>query len=717
MAAQRDLGKALAKKGGLTLAQLASYDDVLTDALVDRVYFWATIRKNRPRFSPSRGIQEEEVASILRDFVIVEKDPKRATDEILKLAGIRKYVDRLKTPDEREHFQRHLRKYVNIYLPDCPFEVSTTNRYTIDTHEACVMARKDIRKGEVIKYLSGIQVAITEEEFKALSRDDVRLDFSIVHSSRKKTPSLFLGPARFANHDCNANARLSTTGSHGMQIIATRDISVDEEITVTYGTDYFGEDNCECLCVTCERLRRNGWAVHAGSGKEDEESEEKEQAEDLEQEQKVSVAENCDGQRKRKSSALHEDDLLTGPSTPGSASKRQKLTTPDRDTNSRQATPRGRRTVREVKVKSESTSAQQSLRDLPAGAPQAESHISMDVAALPDLHQQSGCHTRTRSLRASSGESGDSRSSSTAASSVFSSRSQGTGVTSDGEIMDSIVVKVLGDDFIAVDAATTTASAATTTQTCPTTVSVTTTAATRCTTDINAEVTATAGQEQNADEDLSDGELTTLSQFSVDESSGMAIRLSERLIKKRKKWNRELAALREGSMERSLVEYLEEPAVAVLSTETDVSAGTDGPGRHPGDYTMTRRLLSGPYSRWVECQTCDAMFVQEDAYLTRKECPRCERHSKLYGFAWPKTEREGKWDTEERVLDHRTVHRFVEPSEERKIKKGGRKSLQIEALRARESLERTRSVSQTGTPAEGSPRRSGRRRARSRLTR
>lgn len=26
-----------AKKGGLTLAQLASYDDVLTDALVDRV--------------------------------------------------------------------------------------------------------------------------------------------------------------------------------------------------------------------------------------------------------------------------------------------------------------------------------------------------------------------------------------------------------------------------------------------------------------------------------------------------------------------------------------------------------------------------------------------------------------------------------------------------------------------------------------------------------
>jgi histone-lysine N-methyltransferase SUV420H len=148
------------------------------------------IRKNRARFSPSRGIQEEEIAAILRDVVVIDKDAKEATDDIMNLSGIRKYVDRLKTADEKEHFQRHLRKYVNMYLPDCPFEVTTTNRYTIDTHEASVTARKEIRKGDIVKYLSGIQVAITEEQFKALSRDDVRLDFSIVHSSRKKGTQL-----------------------------------------------------------------------------------------------------------------------------------------------------------------------------------------------------------------------------------------------------------------------------------------------------------------------------------------------------------------------------------------------------------------------------------------------------------------------------------------------------------------------------------------------
>jgi histone-lysine N-methyltransferase SUV420H len=192
--------------------------------------------------------------------------------------------------------------------------------------------------------------------------------------------------------------------------------------------------------------------------------------------------------------------------------------------------------------------------------------------------------------------------------------------------------------------------------------------------------------------------------------------MTKQQVKRKKMWNRELAALREGSMERSLVEELEEPAAAVLTTETDITISTSG--RQPGDYTLTSKLLCGPYSRWVQCQTCDADFVQEDAYLTRKECRRCERHSKLYGYAWPKTDREGKWDTEERILDHREVHRFVEPSEEKKIKKSGKKSLQIEVVksqRASESIERGRSVSQVGSAVEGSPRR-GRRNRRSRLT-
>lgn len=100
--------------------------------------------------------------------------------------------------------------------------------------------------------------------------------------------------------------------------------------------------------------------------------------------------------------------------------------------------------------------------------------------------------------------------------------------------------------------------------------------------------------------------------------------------------------------------------------------------RIPGDYVLTLSLLSKPASAWINCKICEEPFVQEDAYFTRSSCPRCERHSKLYGYMWPKTDKEGRFDEEERILDHRTVHRFIDPHEERivrKMNRGGSASL------------------------------------------
>jgi len=199
-----------------------------------KVYFWTSIRKNKSAYHSSRGIREEDVTSILQKSVIVEKDPAKAEAELLALPGLKKFVDSLKTEKEKDDFRRHLKKYVAIYLPDCPFEVASTNRYTVVTHEAAVTARRYIKKGEVVKYLCGIQVIMTEEEEEHIKSS--RRDFSIVVSSRNKSASLFLGPARFANHDCGANAKLMTTGSAGMEIIAVRDIEIGDEVTVSYGT-------------------------------------------------------------------------------------------------------------------------------------------------------------------------------------------------------------------------------------------------------------------------------------------------------------------------------------------------------------------------------------------------------------------------------------------------------------------------------------------------
>ncbi len=103
--------------------------------------------------------------------------------------------------------------------------------------------------------------------------------------------------------------------------------------------------------------------------------------------------------------------------------------------------------------------------------------------------------------------------------------------------------------------------------------------------------------------------------------------------------------------------------------------------RYPGDYVLTGKLLSLPESKWINCTICEEPFVQEDAYFTRSSCPRCERHSKLYGYMWPKTDKQGRNDTEERVLDHRTVHRFIAPEEERISRKRGRSSFESQGTR------------------------------------
>jgi histone-lysine N-methyltransferase SUV420H len=173
------------------------------------------------------------------------------------LPGLQRFLAKLTLDAEKKGFRRLLRAYLSLYLPDCPFEISSTNRYTIDTYEAAIISRMPISEGAEIKYLCGMRAILTAEEEVSLDRRGY--DFSILETTRNKATSYLFGPASFSNHDCRANSRLTTTGPSGVKIIATRDIHVGEEITVTYAANYFGEDNCECLCKDCEDHYRNGW--------------------------------------------------------------------------------------------------------------------------------------------------------------------------------------------------------------------------------------------------------------------------------------------------------------------------------------------------------------------------------------------------------------------------------------------------------------------------
>lgn len=566
-------------------------------------------------------MHEEDIADRIRKHAIWEKDPVETVHELLKLPGLRKFMATMKDEKDQEQFKRHLRRYVNIYLPDCPFEVTTTNRYMITEHEASITARRDISPREEIKYLTGVQVAMTEEQEQKLEL--ARKDFSLVISSRKKTRSLFLGPARFANHDCDANARLSTKGYDGMQIVAAKPIEAGDEITVSYGDDYFGENNEECLCNTCEERGVNGWAPM----KRIEESEDDEDEDDAPIEQS----------NKRKSASL-EDDTSREP-TP-----RKKGRFMTRSPQSEQRVPEHLREATLRKAHSTSSLPFSSIED----SETATSPKSRDIRNL----QRDGLLTPLTMSMDGISSSRDTSPQSLAHSPKSAQSTDATSIDEDHSLESLPKIKIEAE---ALHENPTLGVATLLTQTTTTTV--------------NAPLPSLSFPDDDSSSDLS--ELSDSLEFDSEQ---------EQIVKR--KYRPTLRTTRS----KSNNDHQNRIGTPIDLTPEE---GWIPNKRRRGDYITSRACLSAKYSKWVECQTCDIEFVQADGYQTRKECPRCERHSKLYGFRWPKTEKDGKHDQDERILDHRTVNRFVDPEEERELRQNRTKKMLKKSLIERFSTPRS----------------------------
>lgn len=627
------------------------------------------------------------MTKILQEEVVVNEDMDKAEERLLSLPGIRKFLASLKTDKEKDDFKKHARRYLSIYLPDCPFEVSSTNRYTIVTQEASVTARRPIRKNETIKYLEGIQVLITpKEEEEMTSR---KKDFSIVVSSRSRCASLFMGPARFANHDCRANARLKTTGHAGMEVVATRAIDTAEEITVTYGDNYFGEGNCECLCQTCEDGRVNGWA---GTGEPPVQS----------------IEGDAPGYSLRR---RRRDDSV-------GASSRTSSLTPDirprilkRSRSQRfdaTASPSGDALGKRVlgfATPPFTPSKRQKVMD-------AESVVPIPLTLAPS-DESTESELSSSGLSPPSGDSPPTEATSVADSPASGPEDEAKPV---GEVCEQEQVRnAVGPAVTILNKTTTEAPAppdlsedeVKPTEVCkqelpngPETTVPNNPATQRPVTPIVSqdEVRPTGElveQVQPSNEAGHDAAVTN--QMAIDNKGPETV--PEAIS--------EVSPLTPVAPNATPVERPETPVTAApgvaditpaatpndirLTTEpTEATAPQPTPTkrpyrkrrfqkeptppparRTPGDYTLTPLLLSEPNTAWIHCTICTEAFVQRDAYYTRSACPRCERHSKLYGYVWPKTARSGSGDREERVLDHRTVHRFLDCETEAKIR--GRK--------------------------------------------
>ncbi|KAJ5143227.1 uncharacterized protein N7515_002014 [Penicillium bovifimosum] len=606
----RKSSPAAERRERLTLAKLASYDDVATDALVDHAYFWTTTRKNRTKYSPARGIHDDDVGRILLHDVIVAKDIPTAERKLLDIPGLKKYMGNLPSPREKEWFRRHLRKYIQMYLPDCPFEVTTTNRYIITQHEAAICARRFIKKGEEIKHLSGTLVSMTREE--ELDLGLTRKDFSIVMSSRRKSPSFFLGPARFANHDCDANGSLTTRGNEGMSVVAMRDIHEGEEITVSYGEDYFGIDNCECLCHTCERAVRNGWSPNGDSESDSKESSPASEATPME--------ENIRTRKRRRSSEVDESD----------SSSTLTSSTPRKRTKFQRQVSKLREEITASELAGESATADGPISDtlliptaiLKESVPQA-SRLREEITKLTAEASPSDSPTPLPIAAEAASDANEANNTQSAIPADWESSgsttddSHGSSTSTTPTTLDDIGTKIKTED--------------------------TTLESTEP--EPHGEAKANVSIEGQPIIAETHGYLTPMSDSSYSHGPDDTQDTNSEPPKKRKP--------------RTKRRYI------VDSVETESSIA-----RVPGDYTKTPRLLAQKYDRWVECQTCDTWFLQSNSYLTRRECPRCERHSKLYGYQWPYTDKSP--DGENRVMDHRTIHRFLSPDAQSRVSRRDR---------------------------------------------
>jgi histone-lysine N-methyltransferase SUV420H len=607
-------------------------------------------------------LNEEQIASEIRQHVIWEKDPAAAVQGLLALPGLRKFMANLKDEKDQEQFKRHLRRYVNIYMPDCPFEVTSTNRYTITEHEASITARRDINPREEIKYLTGVQVAMTEEQEQKLEL--ARKDFSLVISSRKKTRSLFLGPARFANHDCDANAKLSTKGYDGMQIVAVRPIEAGEEITVSYGEDYFGDDNEECLCHTCESRQQNGWAPMKRVEKDDEseaEEEEKVVVAELEERELASAAVQDTGSSGTKRSHESLEDDSEKPSSPSkririeeTVSTETLVISPPAISPPTTSPPGGSLPVSSI----EDPATNLATPTQNTNAVSDQQRDGLPPTSLDETSSSRGTTPQSlmNALSPKSAQSTD------ATSVDEDGSSEGTSKTAvDSRLMDEN--PNLGVATIKTETTTTTVNA--------------------------------PWLSQLADDSMSElSELSSSYEFDSEH---------EQIVKRKVR-----PSLRT-TRSKSSHEHQNRIGTPISTTPED---GWVENSRKPGDYVTSSSCLAVKYSKWVECQNCDATFVQtKDGYnSTLKQCPRCERHSWLYGFAWPKTEREGKHDKEERIIDRRELHRFVDANEELQLKRSKTKKILKQRLQERFSTPRSERDS-ASVEAE-----SGRRRRRVRKT-
>lgn len=233
----------------LPARELCDFDDIATYLLLD-CYLGFRTHKMNIRFRKLRG-NPRIFNKVVSDF-ISSQDKSRALNILMAAPWVEDKF-RLKSLEKKYLCREYLSMFLDIYMPNSGFAIQPCSRYSMDNNcgAKIVVTRTWLAK-QTIDTLKGVVADLEKSDEENLLVPG-KNDFSVMYSTRKNKAQLWLGPAAFINHDCEPSCKFAVKASGQISIVTLRLLNPGDEVTCYYGKSFFGENNENCECITCEQ--------------------------------------------------------------------------------------------------------------------------------------------------------------------------------------------------------------------------------------------------------------------------------------------------------------------------------------------------------------------------------------------------------------------------------------------------------------------------------